>query len=129
MVLLSNFCALFQLTAYSGHCMRVLKYFVFSFSARLTCDLLNWNCIIERKAETTQMAKVLIVLFRGFSRWVLGQHTTSWVATILFRDTHTHTHTVWPVSGVSVPKCHSMIRYKGNAGDTVPIGHGSKDSG
>jgi len=76
MVLLSNFCVLFQLTAYTDHCVRVLKYFAFTFSAKLTCDLLNWNYIIERKAKTTRMAKVLIVLFRGFSRWDLGQHTT-----------------------------------------------------
>ena len=83
----------FSWHAYTGHCLREIQYFSFSFSAKLTCGLLNCNYIIQRKAETTRMAEVLAVLFTGFSRCDVGQRTSIWVATSLFGDMHTHTHT------------------------------------
>jgi hypothetical protein len=35
------------------------------------------------------MAYILAVLFRGFRRWDVEQHTAIWVAITLFRDTQT----------------------------------------
>ena len=40
------------------------------------------------------MAYILALLFRDFRRWDVGQPTAIWVAISLFRDTHTHTHSV-----------------------------------
>jgi hypothetical protein len=74
---------------YSGHCVRNLQYFAFSFSAKLECDLLKWNYIIGRKAEAPRMAYILAILFRGFRRWDVDQHTAIWVAVVCL-ETSTH---------------------------------------